>query len=648
VSDPDFRLIFESVPGLYLVLDDDFTIVAVSGAYARATMTERDAIVGKGIFAAFPDNPENAGAEGVRNLRVSLERVRRDLVVDVMPVQRYDIARPDATGGGFEERFWSPTNVPVLGPDGALAYIVHQVEDVTEQLRLQRSDAAQQREVLVHARAAARASRELKEVNAELAQVNSRLSDLDILKNQFFANVSHELRTPLTLILAPVERMLSELPVDDPHRRTLEVVDRNARMLLRQVNDLLDESKLEAGRMEVDYIELDVAEQVRQAAGFFESRAADLEIDFQVQAESEVWAELDAGHLSRVLLNLLSNEFKVTPEGGVVRCGVRRGTDAHVVIEVADSGPGIPVELREAIFERFRQLDGGPDRKLAGTGLGLSIVRDIVDLMRGEIEVATAPEGGALFRITLPLAAPHGVPVRQPTTVDRGLWPTAIELIGQGRNPTDGHRPTGVPGPTEGSDATIRPLVLVVEDNPDLNELVCQTLASRYRVEAAFDGATGLAKALELRPRLVVCDVMMPELSGAGLVERLRADGTGSPPILVMSARADEGARVALLRAGGNDYLAKPFSLTELQVRADNLVNSALLAERLKIAQLDADRDRIAADLHERVIGVLFGIGLQLGGVRELADERVRVRIDAAVSSIDDVIREIRTTIFQS
>jgi len=149
--------------------------------------------------------------------------------------------------------------------------------------------------------------------------------------------------------------------------------------------------------MEVDYIELDVAELVRQAAGFFESRAVDLGIDFQVQAESEVWAELDADHHSRVLLNLLSNEFKVTPEGGVVRCGVRRGADAQVVIEVADSGPGIPLELREVIFERFRQLDGGPARKLPGTGLGLSIVRDIVDLLCGDIEVATAPEGGALF-----------------------------------------------------------------------------------------------------------------------------------------------------------------------------------------------------------------------------------------------------------
>jgi len=206
-----------------------------------------------------------------------------------------------------------------------------------------------------------------------------------------------------------------------------------------------------------------------------------------------------------------------------------------------------------------------------------------------------------------------------------------------------------VPEPAgEGSGEGIRRLVLVVEDNPDLNELICQTLAGRYRVEAAFDGLTGLAKARELRLHLVVCDVMMPELSGADLVERLRSDGTGSPPILVMSARADEGARIALLQAGGNDYLAKPFSLAELQVRADNLVNSALLAERLKTAQLDADRERIATDLHDRVIGELFSIGLRLGGVRELADERVRARIDAAVASLDDVIREIRTTIFQS
>jgi signal transduction histidine kinase/CheY-like chemotaxis protein len=607
-------------------------IVAVSDAYARATLTDRDSIVGEGIFTIFPDNPEDAGAEGVKNLRASLERVRRDRATDVMPVQKYDIRRAD---GDFEERFWSPTNVPVLGSDGALRFIIHRVEDVTDYLRLQRSDEAQHREVLAQSSAAARASRELKEVNAELAELNHRLTELDTLKNQFFANVSHELRTPLTLILAPMEKLLTEIPDHDPHHHLAEVVDRNARLLLNQVNDLLDASRLESGHVGVDYAELNVTEHVRQAAGFFESRAVDLGIDFRVQADSEVRAEIDAEHLNRILMNVLSNAFKVTPTGGVVRCSVRPDPGAgQAMIEIADSGPGIPAEQREVIFERFRQLDGGPTRELAGTGLGLSIVRDLVDLLHGEVEVATAPEGGALFRIALPVAAPADATVRQETPIA----------------PVKTHpRAADRPAPTAvRNDDPARPLVLVIEDNPDLNELVCRTLAQQHRVDAAFDGETGLAMARELQPRLIVCDVMMPKLSGEDLIRQLRAGGAASVPVLVMSARAEEGSRVAMLQAGANDYLAKPFSLTELRVRTDNLINASLLAERLHVAQLAADRERIATDLHKRVISTLFDISLQLGGVRDLAAGRVQERIDATMTGVDAVIREIRATIFEA
>lgn len=634
---PDFRVIFESTPGLYLVLDPEFTIVAVSDAYARATMTERDSIVGQGIFTIFPDNPDDVGAEGVRNLRTSLERVRRDRTTDVMPVQKYDIR---TAGGEYEERFWSPTNVPVPGPDGTLQFIIHRVEDVTDHLRLQRSDEAQQREVVAQALAAARASRELKEVNAELAELNHRLTELDTLKNQFFANVSHELRTPLTLILAPLEKLLAEIRDDAPHR-LLEVVDRNARLLLHRVNDLLDASKLESGNIDVDYAELNLAEHLRQTAGFFESRAVDLGIEFRVQADSEVRAEADAEHLSRILMNLLSNAFKVTPDGGVVRCSLQlEPAAARAVIEIADSGPGIPDDQREVIFERFRQLDGGLTREVPGTGLGLSIVRDLVDLLHGDVDVVTAPEGGALFRIALPLVAPPAATVRRP--------PRA-EIVSRPADSVETRRPAADRlSPTVVQVDEARPLVLVIEDNPDLNELVCQILAQQYLVHAAFDGETGLAKARELRPRLIVCDVMMPKLSGEDLIRQLRAEGAASVPVLVMSARAEEGARVAMLQAGANDYLAKPFSLTELRVRADNLVNSSLLAERLHVAQLAADHERIAIDLHQRVISVLFEISLRLGGVRDLAAGRVQERIDATMASLDNVIREVRATIFDT
>jgi PAS domain S-box-containing protein len=164
----DFRVLFESAPGSYLALDPDLTIVAVSNAYAAATMTRRDALVGQHLFTAFPDNPDDPEAEGVVNLKASLDRVCRERVVDVMPVQKYDIRRPDGT---FEERFWSPVNTPVLDASGALRFIIHQVEDVTDFVRMRRADEQQLRDVAIRAQQVAAASRELKQSNAELAQL---------------------------------------------------------------------------------------------------------------------------------------------------------------------------------------------------------------------------------------------------------------------------------------------------------------------------------------------------------------------------------------------------------------------------------------------------------------------------------------------
>ncbi|MCI0330902.1 MAG: PAS domain S-box protein [candidate division Zixibacteria bacterium] len=186
---PDFRALFEAAPDLYLVLTPKLTIVAVSEAYARATMTRREEILGRGIFDVFPDNPDDPATEGVRNLRASLERVKRDRVADAMPVQKYDIRRPEADGGGFEERFWSPVNSPVFDSKGELAYIIHRVEDVTEFVRLKQAGARQQRlteeiqgkveemesEVLLRTRQVAEASRQLKEANAELKRSEETL-----------------------------------------------------------------------------------------------------------------------------------------------------------------------------------------------------------------------------------------------------------------------------------------------------------------------------------------------------------------------------------------------------------------------------------------------------------------------------------------
>ena len=187
-AEVDFRILFERAPGLYLVLDPSLVIAAVSDAYAAATMTARDTIVGQHLFTVFPDNPDDPGAEGVANLRASLERVCREHVQDVMPVQRYDIRRPD---GDFEERFWSPANTPVLDAAGRLRFVIHQVVDVTDFVRLRRADEVQLREVVLRAQEVAAATRQLKQTNAELAELaQARAERIAIVQDRIARDLS--------------------------------------------------------------------------------------------------------------------------------------------------------------------------------------------------------------------------------------------------------------------------------------------------------------------------------------------------------------------------------------------------------------------------------------------------------------------------
>ena len=422
----DFRVLFESLPEKYLVIDRNLIIVAVSDAYLRATLTKRRALVGRPLFEVFPDNPDDPATEGTRNLKASLTRVLRERTRDTMSVQKYDIPRPEAAGGGFEERFWSVSNSPVLAPDGSVTSIVHAVEDVTEYIRRKRQESSpsdsdrldvMEAEVVRRAREAADLGRDLKEANEELATLYARLQELDRLKTNFFANVSHELRTPLTLILAPAERVLADLPADDPHRHGLEVILRNARVLLGHVNDLLETSKIEAAKLDLDYSELDLGHLVRLVANNFETLALDRSITFTVRTPGHaVPAQGDPTRLQQVLLNLLSNAFKFTPADGTIRIELRDTPDGDTAhLEVADSGPGIEPERRGEVFERFHQLDGSSTRKMGGTGLGLHIARELVDLHGGSLGVDDAPEGGALFVVELPRAAPRAASCSSPS-----------------------------------------------------------------------------------------------------------------------------------------------------------------------------------------------------------------------------------------
>lgn len=600
----DFRALFEAAPGAFLVLAPDppkFTILAVTEAYLRATMTRSEEIVGRALFEVFPDNPADPDATGTKNLLASLERVLRGRAPDTMAVQKYDIRRPthDAKAVEFEVRYWSPVNTPVLGADHEVRYIIHRVTDVTEFVQLKREGAehraleealrthAGELEVEIYRRA-----QEIQEANRRLRAANEQLGKLDELKSHFFANVSHELRTPLMLISGPVDKLLADQALGASPRRELEVVRRNARVLHKHVNDLLDVAKLEAGKMRVEYTRSDLAQVVRLAASNFDALARERDIDYRMAAQGGLFAELDTEKVGLVLLNLLSNAFKYTPTRGTIRVSVR-ADDRRAVIEVADDGPGVPPELRRAIFERFRQGEAGPARRFGGTGLGLAIAKEFVELHGGHIAVDDASEGGALFRVELPLAAPSGVAVevdarpRRSTAEILLAEQTLAELRGSGPPPT-------YEAPNEDA-----PRVLVIEDNLDMLGFVAAVLARDYRVETAIDGQEGLDKACALAPDLIVTDIMMPRLSGDQLVREVRArSGLDTTPILVLTARADDELRVRLLGEGAQDYLAKPFSAHELSARARNLVVTKRARDILQ-SEVAAKRNDIEGLAHE-------------------------------------------------
>jgi signal transduction histidine kinase len=655
----DYQALFEALPQKYLVIDPDLVIVAVSDSYLQATLTERKAMVGRPLFEVFPDNPDDPATAGARNLKASLTRVLRERTRDTMSVQKYDIPRPESVGGGFEERFWSVANSPVLAADGSLVSIVHAVEDVTEYIRRKHEELSQSEsqsgsgsdpldvmdaKVVRRAREAADLGRDLKESNEELGILYARLQELDLLKTNFFANVSHELRTPLTLVLAPAERVLAELAADDPHRHELEVILRNARVLLGHVNDLLETSKIDAAKLDLDYSELDLGHLVRLVANNFETLALDRSVTFTVRApDVPLPAQVDSIRLQQVLLNLLSNAFKFTPPDGTIRIELRSGTSgATAHLEVADSGPGIAPDRRGEVFERFHQLDGSSTRKMGGTGLGLHIARELVDLHGGSLGVGDAPEGGALFVVDLPVEAPPGSVVTpgSPAALER---PSAVLLDGHGVSPRQSPPPTS---PHDTADDTA-PLVLVVEDNPDMNHFICDALAGSFRVQSALNGEEGFALARALRPDLIICDFMMPEMSGDELVRAVRAEPRmEAMPILILTARNDATARIDVLREGANDYLLKPFFQPELRARADNLIKVRQAELHLRALQMAEERDRIARDLHDLVIQRVFAAGMRLNAMLPTAEGDTAQRLREVVTELDSVISDIRTTIF--
>jgi signal transduction histidine kinase/DNA-binding response OmpR family regulator len=563
-ADKDFRLLFEQSPDLLLVLLPDaprFTMVGGTDARFEATHTTRDTL-GKGLFEVFPDNPDDQGADGTNNLRASLERVVATRKADTMPVQKYDIRGPD---GGFTTRYWSPKNIPVLSADGQVRYILHRVEEVTELVRADEAGAELRGRTADMEREVIRRSNELSVALRQLREANAKLAEQDVAKTNFFSNISHEFRTPLTLMLAPLEDALSEPATSDADRERLTSIHRNALRLLKLVNTLLDFARIEAGRTTAHYEPVDLGALTAELASTFRSAIERGGLAFTVDCPPlPEHAYVDREMWEKIVLNLLSNAFKHTLQGGIT---VRlRGAQGAIVLTVEDTGIGIAADEIPRLFERFHRVKGATSRSHEGTGIGLSLVQELVQLHGGSVRVESEPGRGSRFIVRLRSGSAH-LPAesigQRVATREARTSEAFVQEARQWLPDGDATAPA-----TRDATAAERPRILWADDNTDMRHYVCRLLERDYEVTAVTDGQAALGAALADPPDLVLTDMMMPRLDGAGLLKALRADErTRRLPVILLSARAGEEASEQGLAAGADDYLVKPFAARELLAR---------------------------------------------------------------------------------
>ena len=449
--------------------------------------------------------------------------------------------------------------------------------------------------------------------NAEAYETEKRraeeLADLDRAKTAFFSNVSHELRTPLTLILGPVEDAL--LNETAPSVETLQMLHRNALRLLKLVNGVLDFVRIEVGRMQATYQSTDLSLFTAQLASVFRSAVERAGLKLVVDCPplpEPVYVDRDMWE--KIVLNLLSNALKATFEGEI-RVSIS-AEENSALLTIHDTGTGIPEEELSNLFERFTRIEGARRRSHEGSGIGLALVHELVTMHGGAIDVQSKIGDGTEFKVRLPFGHEHlkhgtiardsGSPLVLPGSaiayVQEALgWLPALnsrpdQLQNDIESPLANDSFDGAPSST-----TTRPVVLLVDDNADMREYVRTLLAARFNVLTAENGRTALDEIRQHTPDLVLTDVMMPEMDGFALLDALRQDpATAAVPIIMLSARAGEDARIEGVEAGADDYLTKPFAARELIARVDAQLKMARMrseaAEQRAVLTQEINRAR--------------------------------------------------------
>ena len=549
-DDIDYRAIVEGLPGLFLILNPELIIIGVSDAYARATMTRRETMLGKHLFEVFPDNPDDPAADGVHNLRASLQRVLKSATPDTMAVQKYDVRKPEDEGGAFEERYWTPTNAPVLDANGNIRYIIHKAEDVTEFIRLKQKGREQrlcnetlseqtarmEAEIFERSREVAAASALLKTTNQALEQAKAAAEAANLAKSAFLATMSHEIRTPMNGVLGMVN-LLRRSALNEKQRHYLDNIQSSGEHLLAIIDDILDFSKIEAGKIQLASDDFSLGELVHDAWSLMGERLQAKGLESKTDCNRlGLILRGDKTRLKQALVNYLGNAVKFTDTGSItLACRIENETETDCLLrfEVRDTGIGMTEEQQARIFNAFEQADGSTSRKYKGTGLGLTITQRIVQLMGGETGVTSSPGAGSTFWLTCRLGKGRAKPSAPATETAEAI----LRREYRGRK------------------------VLVVEDEPLNREVIGDMLEELgLVVDAAINGNEALIKVRQAHYDIVLMDMQMPELDGLDATRKLRAMPDGQDlAIIALTANAFDDDRERCLAAGMNDFIAKPF-----------------------------------------------------------------------------------------
>lgn len=401
--------------------------------------------------------------------------------------------------------------------------------------------------------------------------------EVNQLKFRFFTNVSHELRTPLTLIISPLESMIKETE-DEKQKSRLNLMYRNAQRLLNMVNQLLDFRKSEISDLHLNLSKGDIVSYTRNLCNSFLMLSEKKHVHLTFFSAMEYLnMSFDEDKIGKVVMNLLSNAFKFTPDGGRVDVALemKQGTTDRLLIKVSDTGIGIEDEEKEHIFERFYQIEHGEEKHpLTGSGIGLSLVRDFVTLHDGHVWVVDNVERGSVFIVELPVRGTQTeMPGQKPAATEAGK-PQPEELAPAEADPaSDTETSPSDTAKMETYERKDQPLALIVDDNEDLVSFMKESLALYFRVRTASNGQEAWELVTELKPDIIVSDVMMPVMDGNELCRKIKEDKhTCNIPLILLTAKQNVEDKVESLTIGADDYVTKPFNTEVLILRMRKLV----------------------------------------------------------------------------